>query len=120
MNLRLCTDNSEFYSDLCDVLRLFYGDVTVADVSGTSPEPAGDLFAHSATRAGEVWIDRWSHADARQELRTAVCHGHPLEVKRLRKRAVKLCLYNLCLLYTSRWCACTSSAWNPFASLRSR
>lgn len=95
MNLRLCTDNPEFYSDLCDVLRLFYGDVTVADVSGTSPEPAGDLFAHSATRAGEVWIDRWSHADATQELRTAVCHGHPLEVKRLRKRAVKLCLYNL-------------------------
>lgn len=37
MNLRLCTDNPEFYSDLCDVLRLFYGDVTVADVSGTSP-----------------------------------------------------------------------------------
>ena len=35
MNLRLCTDNPEFYSDLCDVLRLFYGDVTVADCSGT-------------------------------------------------------------------------------------
>lgn len=95
MNLRMRTDNPEFYSDLCDVLRLFYGDVTVEDCSGREAAPGGDLFDHDLTMDGDTWVDSWRHGSRSAQLRTPVCHGHPLEVKRLRKRAAKLCLYNL-------------------------
>ena len=95
MNLRLCTDNPEFYSDLCDVLRLFYGDVTVADCSGTSPEPGADLYLHTLSIENAHWIDRWRCGDASFALTTPVGGSHPLEVKRLRKRAVKNALYGL-------------------------
>ena len=95
MNLRLCTDNPEFYSDLYDVLRLFYGDVTVADCSGQAPEPGPDLYLHALETRDGHWIDRWSCGESRFALSTPVGGRHPLEVKRLRKRAVKNALYRL-------------------------
>ena len=47
MNLRIHTASPEFYSDLGDVLRLFYGDVTVEDCSAMPVEPADDLYIHT-------------------------------------------------------------------------
>jgi len=95
MNLRICTANPEFYSDLGDVLRLFYGDVTVEDCSGQDAAPGGDLYAHTFETVDGVWIDRWVNQDRAEEVRTPACEAHPIEIKRLRKRAVKLGLYNL-------------------------
>lgn len=95
MNIRLQTATPEFYSDLGDVLRIFWGDVTVADVSGQTVEPGDDLYIHTFETADGVWIDRWVNGDHSHTLRTPAGGDHPLEVKRLRKRAVKLGLYNL-------------------------
>ncbi|MGN0803025.1 MAG: coproporphyrinogen dehydrogenase HemZ [Candidatus Faecivicinus sp.] len=95
MMLRLQTDAPEFYSDLGDVLRIFLGDVTVTDVSGQENAPGDDLFVHTVETADGVWIDRWSNGSHAHEQRTPAGGSHPLEVKRLRKRAVKLGLYNL-------------------------
>jgi len=95
MNLRIATANPEFYSDLGDVLRLFYGDVTVEDCSGQDAAPGDDLYVHTFEVSGGEWIDRWRSAGRTQEVRTPACEAHPIEIKRLRKRAVKLGLYNL-------------------------
>ena len=95
MNLRIRTDCPSFYSDLCDVLRLFYGDVTVEDCSGREAAPGGDLFEHEWLAEDGVWVDRWRNGGHAAERRTPVCHGHPLEVKRVRKRAAKAALYDL-------------------------
>lgn len=95
MNIRLQTDAPEFYSDLGDVLRIFLGDLTVTDLSGQVAEPGEDLFVHTLSTCDGIWIDRWVNGSHAHTLRTPVGGGHPLEVKRLRKRAVKLSLYNL-------------------------
>ena len=95
MNIRLNTANPEFYSDLGDVLRLFYGDVTVEDVSGQETAPAEDLFVHTWTTRDGKWIDVWSRLDKSETIVTDECTGHPIEIKRQRKRAVKAGLYNL-------------------------
>ena len=95
MNLRIRTDCPQFYSDLCDVLRLFYGDVTVEDCSGREAAPGGDLFEHEWSAENGVWVDRWRNGGHAAERRTPVCCGHPLEVKRVRKRAAKAALYDL-------------------------
>ena len=95
MNIRLSTATPEFYSDLGDVLRIFLGDVTVADVSGQENAPGDDLYIHTFETADGQWIDRWFNGSHSHELRTPAGGDHPLEVKRLRKRAVKLGLYNL-------------------------
>ena len=52
--IRLITDAPEFYSDLGDVLRLFYGDAQVS-------LEAGDIvYEHRFTDAGGVWTDTWT------------------------------------------------------------
>ena len=95
MNIRLQTAAPEFYSDLGDVLRIFLGDVTVTDLSGQEAEPGEDLYVHTFETVDNTWIDRWMNGGREHTLRTPVGGDHPLEVKRLRKRAVKLGLYNL-------------------------
>ena len=95
MNLRIRTANPEFYSDLSDVLRLFYGDVTVADCSGQAVEAGSDLFEHTFETVDGTWIDTWTNEGRSHTVRTPACEAHPIEIKRLRKRAVKLGLYNL-------------------------
>lgn len=95
MNLRLQTANPEFYSDLGDVLRLFYGDVALTDCSGQDAAPGEDLFVHTLTDRDGQWTDRWEWNGHACVLVTPACQGHPLQVKRLRKRAAKMGLYNL-------------------------
>ena len=95
MNIRLQTATPEFYSDLGDVLRIFLGDVTVEDLSGQEAAPGEDLYVHTFETADNMWIDCWKNGGHEHVLRTPVGGDHPLEVKRLRKRAVKLGLYNL-------------------------
>ena len=87
--IRLMTDAPEFFSDLGDVLRLFYGDVTVSLTEGET------VFEHHFSESGGLWTDVWSHGDQASALSRPVQAGTAVEVKRLRKRQVKLALYNL-------------------------
>jgi len=83
------TDEPRFFSDLGDVLRLFYGDVAV------SLEAGDVVFEHHFTDADGTWTDTWASQGKRSALSQPACDGSPLLVKRLRKRQVKQALYNL-------------------------
>ena len=87
--IRLITDAPEFYSDLGDVLRLFYGDVAVSLTEGE------EVFEHHFRVEGGEWIDAWSHAGVAETVVRPALKGGALEIKRARKRQIKLCLYNL-------------------------
>lgn len=87
--IRLITDAPQFFSDLGDVLRLFYGDVQISLTEGEA------VFEHRFTDNGGVWTDRWTHDGRAHTLSRPAFDGTPVEVKRLRKRQVKLCLYDL-------------------------
>ena len=87
--IRLQTDAPQFFSDLGDVLRLFYGDVQVSLDAG---EP---VFEHRFSEADGLWTDTWSSQGRTASLSQPVPTGGALEVKRLRKRQVKGALYAL-------------------------
>ena len=87
--IRLITDAPEFFSDLGDVLRLFYGDVAVSLTDGE------DTYEHHFVDDGDSWIDAWTHAGASKALTRPAVTGTPIEVKRARKRQVKQALYDL-------------------------
>ena len=89
MKIRLITATPEFENDLGDVLRLFYGDV---DFVEDEPEKT---FTHTAREENGLWIDDWACENHSHRTETPVCTGHPIEIKRLRKRCVKDGLYRL-------------------------
>ena len=89
MRIRLITATPEFENDLGDVLRLFYGDV---DFVTDAPEKT---FTHTAREENGVWIDDWSCENHCRRTETPICAGHPIEIKRARKRCVKDGLYRL-------------------------
>ncbi len=89
MTVRLTTPLTVFYNDLCDVIRLFWGDVRI------SPDVGETVIVHEAAEGGGEYFDLWSCG-----ARTAVWHARidaadPIEFKRLRKRAAKTGLYIL-------------------------
>lgn len=83
------TDEPGFFSDLGDVLRLFYGDVAVSLTEGDT------VFEHRFTDAGGLWTDAWTAQGKRSVLSRPAFNGAPLAVKRLRKRQIKQALYDL-------------------------
>ena len=87
--IQLLTPTPEFYNDLCDVIRLFYGDVAVG------PDAGETVISHAARREGERWIDTWTSGGRAFETNRPVQGGDELEIKRYRKRTVKLGLYGL-------------------------
>ena len=87
--IRLMTDAPEFFSDLGDVLRLFYGDVQVSLTEGET------VFEHRFTDAGDTWTDVWTGGGETLALTRPAVAGTALEVKRARKRQVKTALYDL-------------------------
>lgn len=87
--IRLQTDTPQFFSDLGDVLRLFYGDVAVSMSDGDV------LFEHRFAERDGQWIDTWASQGHQYALAGPALKGSPLEVKRLRKRQVKSALYGL-------------------------
>ena len=82
--IRLITDAPEFFSDLGDVLRLFYGDVQISLTEGE------DIYTHRFTDADGLWTDTWQHGEDTASLSQPPCGNDPLEIKRLRKRQIKL------------------------------
>ncbi len=93
--IRLQTDDTQFFSDLGDVLRLFYGDVQVSLTDGDV------LFEHRFTDIGGLWTDAWRAQGQEFTLtrpapaRPAGPSGTALEIKRARKRQAKGALYGL-------------------------
>ncbi len=87
--IRIISDTPQFFSDLGDVLRLFYGDVQISLSDGEI------VFEHRFIERDGQWIDRWQSQGRRSELAQPAVPGTPLEVKRLRKRQVKNALYAL-------------------------
>ena len=87
--IRIVTDAPEFFSDLGDVLRLFYGDVQISLTDGDA------VFTHTFTTSDGQWIDRWTGGGQESVLSQPAFDGTPVEVKRLRKRQVKSALYDL-------------------------
>ncbi len=87
--IRLQTDAPQFFSDLGDVLRLFYGDVQVSLTDGDV------LFEHRFTDEGGLWTDTWRSQGREFTLTRSTPAGNALEIKRARKRQVKGALYGL-------------------------
>ncbi len=89
MKIHLITATPEFENDLCDVLRLFYGDFDLAE------DGAEKTFLHTASEENGFWLDSWSCEGQEKRTETPICTGHPIEIKRVRKRCVKDGLYRL-------------------------
>ena len=87
--IRLITDAPEFFSDLGDVLRLFYGDVQVSLTEGET------VFEHHFTGENGQWTDVWASQGQSASLSRPAPTGTDLELKRYRKRQVKGALYEL-------------------------
>lgn len=90
----------EFASDIADELRLFLGDIVLTD---DNPEY---LLEHGCAQSEGCWEDvvvlRSRDAGKTRDIvwRTPVVTGTALEVKKHRKRAVKLAVYHLISGYT--------------------
>lgn len=83
------TDTPEFFSDLGDTLRLFYGDVQISLSEGEL------MFEHRFIESNGIWTDVWRCEGDEERLSQPAVNGNAVEIKRARKRQVKLGLYNL-------------------------
>ena len=90
--IRVCTRTPEFISDIGDVLRLFLGDVQIVETVEDGDEAS---YVHSVGVAGGMIADRWSCGDRAREITSPAPAGTPVEVRRARKRQVKMALYEL-------------------------
>lgn len=90
------TDTPEFFSDLGDTLRLFYGDVQVSLTEGDT------VFEHHFSDADGAWTDIWRCEGDEEVLSQPAIEGTSVEIKRVRKRQVKYCLYKLLKKRTGR------------------
>ena len=79
----------EFISDIGDMLRLFLGDVQIVEAD------CGADYVHTATEENGEITDRWSCAGAARALCGPTPAGTPVEIRRARKRQVKMALYLL-------------------------
>jgi len=78
--IQIRTDTPEFFSDLGDMLRLFYGDVSMSLTEGET------VFEHRFSETDGRWTDVWKSGDQEYALSAPVLDGTPVEVKRMRKR----------------------------------
>ena len=87
-SVRLNTNEAWLYPELCDVIRLFLGDIVIG-------EEAGDMcFAHAHSVTGDTWTETVQSGD-RRSVRTAPVCSDALEAKRRIKRAAKNALFEL-------------------------
>ena len=83
------TATPEFLPDIGDMLRLFLGDVQIAEVQGEA------AYEHTVTEENGRITDCWSHGNEGHEINRPVPVGSEIEIKRARKRQVKMALYEL-------------------------
>ena len=84
----LKTDTPEFFSDICEVIRLFWGPVEIRMDAGE------EVVTHAHEIRDGQWIERFCMDGREGEARQPVVTGG-LEEKRLLKRAVKTACYRL-------------------------
>lgn len=80
--IRLETNLPEFFNELCEVVRLFYGIVDIR------PDEGETLIEHVHSEENGEWIERFSSDGASVEHRAPIVRGG-LEEKRCLKRAAK-------------------------------
>lgn len=83
------TDTPEFLPDVGDMLRLFLGDVQITATEGEA------AYEHAVIEESGRITDRWSHGNETHEISRPTPEGSAIEIKRARKRQVKLALYEL-------------------------
>lgn len=89
--IRVRTRTPEFISDIGDMLRLFLGDVQIVEAA---PGEEADYEHEIIEREGRI-ADCWSHGDLAHEIEQPSPSGTPVEIRRARKRQVKMALYEL-------------------------
>ncbi len=87
--IQVRTQTPEFICDIADMLRLFLGDVQICEVDGEA------AYDHRILRRGGRIGDRWNHGDCAHTLWGAEPVGTDVEIRRARKRQVKMALYEL-------------------------
>lgn len=83
------TQTPEFICDIGDVIRLFLGDVSVSEVSGEAS------FEHDVRISKGQITDTWRHSGEVYALTQPEPSGTEIEIRRARKRQVKMALYAL-------------------------
>ena len=83
------TPAGEFFSDICDMLRLFLGDVHIEMTDGEA------TYEHTAKEENGTISDTWSRGDLCACIKRPMPQGDEIEIKRARKRQVKTALYEL-------------------------
>lgn len=89
MTIKLVTPLTAFYNDLCDVIRVFWGDVKI------SPQEGDTVIEHQGAEGGRDFVDLWSCGAETSVWHARIDAADPVERKRLRKRAAKTGLYQL-------------------------
>ena len=89
MTVKLVTPLTMFFGDLCDVIRLFWGDVAI------SPEEGEIEIRQECAEDGNVYSDLWACGEHTRPMRREIQTDSPLVFKRLRKRFAKMGLYEL-------------------------
>jgi len=83
------TQTPEFISDIGDMLRLFLGDVAISEVDGQA------AYEHEVICKNGMITDRWTHSDCSHAITLPQPAGSEIEIRRARKRQVKMALYEL-------------------------
>ena len=87
--IQVRTQTPEFICDIGDMLRLFLGDVQICEVDGQA------AYEHQILRKNGKIGDRWSHGDRAYTLWGDAPTGTDVQIRRARKRQVKMALYEL-------------------------
>ena len=87
--IRVRTATPEFISDIGDMLRLFLGDVQIIESDGEA-----EYIHEILTEDGRV-VDRWRCGERFHALSQPVPTGTEVQIRRARKRQVKMALYEL-------------------------
>lgn len=87
--IQVRTQTPEFICDIGDMLRLFLGDVQICEVDGQA------AYEHKILRKNGRIGDRWSHGDRAYTLWGDAPAGTDVQIRRARKRQVKMALYEL-------------------------
>ena len=89
MTVKLVTPLTMFFGDLCDVIRLFWGDVEIR------PDEGEIEITQQCAEGGGHYFDLWSCGAETYAWHKEIRVGNQLVFKRLRKRMAKMGLYGL-------------------------
>lgn len=89
MTVKLVTPLTMFFGDLCDVIRLFWGDVEI------SPDEGEIEITQQCAEGGGHYFDLWSCGEDTYAWHKEIRAGNQLVFKRLRKRMAKMGLYGI-------------------------